>query len=79
MAGIPILAASPFNTAFCPQLLFLFFNCGTLFFMSEASYQSTPYQTRTGTITLFNGLAQVTIKASKGVLFVDDCPEFPKS
>ena len=47
--------------------------------MSEASYQSTPYQTRTGTITLFNGLAQVTKKASKGVLFVDDCPEFPKS
>ena len=31
MAGIPILAASPFNTAFCPQVLFLFFNCGTLF------------------------------------------------
>ena len=33
MAGIPILAASPFNTAFCPQVLFLFFNCGTLFFL----------------------------------------------
>ena len=36
---------------FVPKFLFLFFNCSTLFFVSEASYQSIPYQTRTGTIT----------------------------
>ena len=69
IAGIPILAASPFNTAFCPQLLFLFFYCGTLFFLFEASYQSTPYQTRTGTITFFQWACSSDKKSLKRCSF----------